>query len=135
MQLASISQDGPWICSVWQASDDEMNVYFFSATNRKHSKDIEKDGRVAGALAKPHTLSDKPRAVQFSGIAERLTNEADIAKARSLYEGRIFDATTIDKLIANQDMPHVFYKITPNKFVLFDAKNFPEDSRREYIPG
>lgn len=135
MQLATISETGPWTCSVWQAFDDDLNIYFFSATNRQHSQEIEKDGRVAGALAKPHTVSDAPRAVQFSGTAERLTNEADIEKARSVYEGRIFDKATIDALIANEERPHVFYKITPNKFVLFDTVNFPENSRREYIPG
>jgi uncharacterized protein YhbP (UPF0306 family) len=135
MQLATIGEFGPWICSVWQAFDDDLNIYFFSATTRQHSQEIEKDGRVAGALAKPHTVSDTPRAVQFSGKATRLTDEAEIAKARSVYEGRIFNAETIDKLMANEERPHVFYKITPNKFVLFDVENFPENSRQEYTPN
>ncbi|MHB1864808.1 MAG: pyridoxamine 5'-phosphate oxidase family protein [Candidatus Saccharimonadales bacterium] len=135
MQLATISEDGPWICSVWQAFDNDLNIYFFSATNRKHSLDIEKDSRVAGALAKPHDINDAPRAVQFSGIAKRLINAEDIAKARSVFEGRIFNSETIDKLMANSERPHVFYKIVPNKFVLFDVKNYPENSRREYNPA
>jgi len=131
MQLATIGQTGPWVCSVWQAFDEDLNIYFFSATNRQHSMEIEKDNRVAGALAKPHTVSDTPRAVQFSGTAQKLTDPADIAKARSVYEGRIFDAETINKLMENNERPHVFYKITPTKLVLFDVENYPENSRRE----
>jgi uncharacterized protein YhbP (UPF0306 family) len=134
MQLATVGRDGPWACSVWQAFDDELNIYFFSATTRQHSQEIEKDGRVAGSIAKPHEVSDKPRAIQFSGTATKLNDPADVAKARSVYEGRIFDAETIDKLMANPDRPHMFYKITPKKFVLFDTVNFPDNSRQEYIP-
>lgn len=135
MQLATMSENGPWVCSVWQAFDRDLSIYFFSATTRQHSQEIEKDNRVAGALAKPHSISDQPRAVQFSGTAERLTDPADIARARSTYEGRIFDVATIDKLMSHPDRPHVFYKITPKRFVLFDAVNFPENSRQEYIPS
>ncbi len=135
MQLATLSADGaPWVCSVWFAFDDDLNIYFFSATNRQHSQEIEKDSRVAGAMAKPHTVADTPRAIQFKGKAVKLTNEDDIAHARSVYEGRIFDAKNIDELMVNSERPHVFYKITPSKFVMFDAVNFPDNSRREYIP-
>lgn len=131
MQLATISESGPWICTVWQAFDENLNVYFFSATSRQHSKDIEKDNRVACTLSKPHSISDKPRAVQFSGTAQLLTIDKDIKKARSVYEDRIFNGEVINSLINNPDRPHAFYKITPNKFVLFDTVNYPDNSRQE----
>lgn len=133
MQLATISESGPWICTVWQAYDEDLNIYFFSGLNRKHSKEIEKDNRVAGALSKSHTPNDKPRAIQFSGTAQALTDEEDIKKARSVYEGRIFDAETIDSFMSNTNQPHVFYKISPSKFVLFDVINYPNSPRQELV--
>lgn len=132
MQLATVSQGNPWVCSVWQASDDDLNIYFFSSVTRRHSQEIENDNRAAGALALPHTPKDPPRGLQFEGTVVKLTGEADIAKARSVYQGRIFDAATIDQFMANKERPHRFYKIVPKKFVLFDVVNFPDDSRKEY---
>lgn len=132
MQLATVSEGSPWVCSVWFGFDDNLNIYFFSAINRRHSLEIEEDGRVAGAIALPQTPQDQPRGLQFEGKAEKLTNETDIAHARQTYESRIFDAETIDKFMVDQERPHSFYKITPSKFVLFDVVNFPDNSRQEY---
>lgn len=133
MQLATVGENGPWACNVWQAFDDDLNIYFFSSTTRRHSQDIEKDNRVAGVIAKPHELSDKPRAIQFSGVARKLTKSDDIVKARSVYEERIFDATAIDKFMADPDQPHMFYRITPNKLLLLDTVNFPDNPRQLLI--
>lgn len=134
MQLATIGKNGPWVCSVWQATDEDMNIYFLSATNRQHSLDIENNPHVAGALAGPHEVGGPGRAVQFSGIAKRLTNADEIAEAREEYEGRIFDAKKIDSLMKDKHRPHAFYKITPNKFVLFDTEHFPENPLQQYLP-
>ena len=131
MQLATVSEGNPWVCSVWFGFDDDLNIYFFSAINRRHSLEIEKDNRVAGAMALPQAPQDQPRGLQFERKAEKLTDEAAITHARSTYKGRIFDAETIDKFMAHQERPHSFYKITPSKFVLFDTVNFPENSRQE----
>lgn len=132
MQLATVSRGQPWVCSVWFGFDDDFNIYFFSATNRRHSEEIAKDNRVAGAIVMPHSPSDPDvQAIQFEGRAGKLVEEADVAKAHSVYEGRIFNRQTIDKLMANPQKPHAFYKITPTKFVLFDTKNFPDNSRQE----
>lgn len=133
MQLATLGGDGaPWICSVWFGFDDDLTIYFFSATNRQHSVEIERDSRVAVAMALPHTPQDPPRGLQFKGAATRLTEEADVAKARSVYQGRIFDGATVDTLMVHPERPHAFYKVVPSLFVLFDAVNFPDNSRQEY---
>lgn len=134
MQLATVGENGPWICSVWQAIDEHMNIYFLSATNRQHSLDIALNPHVAGALAKPHEVGDPARAIQFRGTANLLTGVDEIALARSVYEGRTFDAAQIETFMSDAERPHAFYKITPTKFVLFDTENFPENSRQEYIP-
>jgi len=131
MQVATVADGDPWICSVWQASDQSLNVYFFSSITRRHSQEIERDGRVACALALPQTPEDKPRGLQFEGVAERIIDSAEIKKAKSLYVDRVFDAETIEKFMNHRERPHHFYKVTPKKFVLFDVVNFSEDPRQE----
>lgn len=134
MQIATVSDGNPWVSSVWQATDDDLNIYFFSADNRRHSREIEEDNRVAGALALPHEPSDAPRGIQFEGVVVKLEDSEEVAKARNLYEGRIFDAETIDMFMNHTEKQHFFYKIIPSLIVLFDVENFPDDSRQEYIP-
>ena len=135
LQLATAADNQPWLCNVWFAVDESLNVYWFSANNRRHSLEIAKNPKVAGAVCDPQGPDDTPAAVQFQGIAVELTDNDDILKARSVYEGRVFDAATVDKLIANPEKPHRFYKVTPELFVLFDAVNFPEVSRQEWRPN
>ncbi len=132
MQLATVGEDSqPWVCSVWQAMDEQMNIYFISSVTRRHSKEIERNNNVAGALAKQHTPGGAAQGIQFEGSVEVLEDEGDIIHARSVFEGRIFDKETIDNFIEHPEKPHKFYKITPKKIVLFDTVNFPEDSRQE----
>ena len=132
MQLATSIDDQPWICNVWFAADDDMNIYWFSSTTRRHSKEVLKNNKVAAAMVMAQTPADTPRGLQLQGLAEELSDKEDIEKAISVYKDRIFDMETINELMEDDARPHKFYKIKPTQFVLFDMVNFPENSRREY---
>lgn len=130
MQLATSVNNQPWICSVWFATDENMNIYWLSSTTRRHSKEVLKNNKVAGAITLPQTPNDPPRGLQFQGIAKLLTEQKDIDKAMSVYAGRIFKKEDIIEFMENKEKPHRFYRIKPTQFVLFDAVNFPENSRQ-----
>lgn len=132
MQVATSIDNQPWVCSVWFATDEDLNIYYFSSITRRHSKEVMENGKVAGAIALPQTPDDPPRGLQFQGVCEMLTEQADIDKAVSVYSGRIFSKEKIKELMVHKDKPHKFYRIKPAKFVLFDAVNFPDNSRQEY---
>jgi len=132
MQFATSVDNQPWVCSVWFASDEKLNIYWFSATTRRHSKEVMKNNKVAGAIALPQTPEDSPRGLQFQGSAEMLTNQNDIDEAISLYSRRIFSKETINELMKDKEKPHKFYKIKPTQFVLFDAIHFGDNWRQEY---
>lgn len=133
MQLATVREGQPWVCNVWFAYDDDMSLYWFSSVNRRHSEEVVDNQLVAGAVALPLSPTDVPRGVQFSGRAERLADDADIAKARSVYEHRIFPPAKVDEQMARVDHPHSFYRIRPTEFVLFDALNFPDNPRQQWL--
>lgn len=133
MQLATSIDNQPWVCSVWFGFDDELNLYWFSSTTRRHSKEVAINQKVAGAIVVPHTPEDKPRGIQFQGIAEPLVKQNDIDKAISVYVDRIFSRDTITKLMDSKERPHRFYKIKVSLYVLFDVLNFPDNSRQELV--
>ena len=133
MQLATVSNGKPWVCNVWFAADKNFNIYWFSATNRRHSIEVAKDNHVAAAICLPQTSKDKPRGIQLEGTAELVTKPTEVAIATKLFVGRKFNLSQIKQFMALVDRPHRFYKIEPNSIVLFDAVNFPENSRQELI--
>lgn len=131
MQLATSVNDQPWVCNVWFAADSDLNIYWFSATSRRHSKEVEKNNKVAAAIVLPHTPADPPRGLQLQGIAEIVSSPKDVSQAILLFTKRIFSKRQIADFMALKDKPHRFYKIKPTQFVLFDVVNFPENSRQE----
>jgi len=131
MQLATSVGNQPWVCSVWFAADADLNVYYFSAITRRHSEEVVKNNKVAGAIVLPQSPKDPPRGLYFQGAAEILNNQEDIDGAISVYADRIFPKEKIKEFMNNKDKPHKFYKIKPTSFVLFDAVNFPNNPRQE----
>jgi uncharacterized protein YhbP (UPF0306 family) len=130
MQLATSVNAQPWVCNVWFAADEELNIYWLSIKDRRHSKEVLQNNKVAGTVALPiFKPVDKPRCVQFQGVASVLTDQKDIDKAISVYADRIFTREKIKEFFATK--PYAFYKIKPSLFVLFDSVNFPDDPRKE----
>lgn len=134
MQVATTVKDKPWVCSVWFGYDSELNIYWFSSPERRHSREVMQNQQVAAAIALPQTPQDPPRGLQLEGTVELVTDEHDVNKALSVYAERIFSHEQIAQFRKSETHPHRFYKITPKLFVLFDAVNFPDNSRQEYIP-
>ena len=132
MQLATCSNDQPWVCNIWFAADEDLNIYWFSAETWRHSKEVLQNPKVAAAIVLPQTPKDKPRGIQLQGMAEVLVKQEGIDKAISVYQDRIFPKKLIDELMEDEETPHKFYKIKPSQIVLFDAVNFGETWRQEY---
>lgn len=132
MQLSTSIDNQPWVCSVWFAADEELNIYWFSSTTRRHSGEVMKNNKVAAAIVLPQTPEDPPRGLQLQGEAKMLAKKADIDKAISVYVDRIFPIEKIEEFMNHKEKPHRFYRIKPTQFVLFDVVNFPDNSRQEF---
>ena len=132
MQLSTAIDNQPWVSSVWFATDEDMNIYWISSINRRHSKEVLENKKVGAVMVLPQTPDDAPRGLQLQGLAELLTNQEDIDNAISVYAGRIFSKEKIKEFMEDEENPHRFYRIKPTQFVLFDAVNFPDNSRQEY---
>lgn len=131
MQMATAVNNQPWVCSVWFAADSDLNIYYFSSATRRHSEEVLKNNKVAGAVVLPQNPNDPPRGLYFQGKAEVLQKQEDIDKAISVYADRIFSREKIKEFMEHKERPHKFYRIRPSKFVLFDVVNFPNNPRQE----
>jgi len=131
MQLSTADNNQPWTCSIWFAADNDLNIYWFSSTKRRHSNEVMKNPKVSAAIVLPHTPQDKPRGLQLQGTAWQVKSKKEIAKASLLFISRIFTKKQIIDFMKLRDHPHSFYKIKPTLFVLFDLVNFPKNPRQE----
>ncbi|MDE1825373.1 MAG: pyridoxamine 5'-phosphate oxidase family protein [Candidatus Micrarchaeota archaeon] len=135
MHLATSVNDRPWLCHVWFAYDKDLSLYFISRDSRRHSKEILAQSRVAGGMVN-HPLKgfgQKVRGLSFEGWAEELCGEKEISAAFGVYSKRWLKAKDhyrIKELVSGESHGRIF-RILPERYVLFDEINFPEQPRQE----
>ncbi|MCC7304110.1 pyridoxamine 5'-phosphate oxidase family protein [bacterium] len=121
MSLATVMNNRPWVCELHYVYDDELNIYFRSTSARRHSQEIAQNNFVAGSIVAQHGLQDKARGIYFEGIAEQLLNVYEDNIAYKKYCERFgTNRAILDD--ANKLDGHKFYKITVNKFYIFDGR-------------
>ena len=131
MQIATAKDNQPWVCNVYFAFDNELNLYWISTPQRRHSQEIEVNGKVAGTIVLPHTPGDKVRGIQFEGVGKSATGDT-MQKAMDTYASRMgMPEARKQKILEGKDA-HIPYIIKPTLYVLFDEVNFPENPRQEY---
>ena len=133
MQLATSFNDKPWICNVHFCTDNDLNFYWISTPMRRHSKEIDQNPHVAVSIKIHEDTLDEQYVIGLSveGKAELLT-EKDAKKIAAFYKNKLGKAQSLlDDIFAGRN-PHKFYRLKPEKFVLFDTKNFHDNPRQEY---
>lgn len=131
MQLATATLEGaPWVCNVWFVADKNLNLYWISATTRRHSLELQANPQVAASVCLVRDPSESNRgALQIEGTAAQVVSPLEVAKALKLYVAKgIFTGVQVKKSMADINAPHRFYKLTPTKIILFDGK------KQEYTP-
>jgi uncharacterized protein YhbP (UPF0306 family) len=134
MSLATCLHNKPWVCEVHYVYDNDLNLYFLSKLSRRHSQEISKNPNVAGDIVKQHATNEKPRGIYFEGTAELMKNVDQNSLVYKLYDERFGISPSILNEIKHSESGHKFYKIIPESFVLFDAVNFPDNPRQEWVP-
>ena len=125
MSLAVCDENGPWVADVVFIYDDDLNIYWMSDKNARHSQAIKKDNKVAGSI----TYSTKSKVpnfgIQFEGAAEQLEGIQFMLLIKHLAK-RSYPAPDISQATKLMD-GDVWYKLTPKKIGLIDEENFGYD--------
>ncbi|MGH7203754.1 MAG: pyridoxamine 5'-phosphate oxidase family protein [Candidatus Levyibacteriota bacterium] len=133
MQLATTSDNKPWVCNVHFYADENFNIYWISTPTRRHSLDIEKNPHVAITIKVHEDKPDEQYVIGLSaeGTAERIVDQ-EVKNVINHYQEKLGKDKKLMSDILTGKNPHRFYRLKPTSFVLFDSKNFPENPRQEY---
>lgn len=129
MSLATSMGAQPWVCEVHFVYDNDLNFYFRSKPDRRHSIEIKSNPNVAGNIVSQHQIGEKPRGVYFEGVAERLTDVNENHPAYTFYCERFGTGPEILEE-SKTETGHAFYKITVKDFYLFDSRE--SDPSKKY---
>lgn len=129
MQVATANRRQPWVCTVYYVEDDELNLYWLSLPERRHSQEIEKNSKAAVAVP---IKFDKPVVgLQAQGVAEvvadhKLIEQVMVRYVKRYNTGRDF----YDNFMAGKNQ-HKMYKFVPDAYYLFDEVTFGDGVKRE----
>jgi uncharacterized protein YhbP (UPF0306 family) len=132
LSLATCVDNKPWVCEVHFSYDDELNLYFRSKRDRRHSQEIAQNPNVAGNIVAQHSLSDKPRGIYFEGKAEALQDVDENHSAYQSYAERLKAGPEIIE-DARAEAGHSFYKITVSDWYVFDSRE-SNPSQKYHLP-
>lgn len=128
MQLATARNGQPWICNVHFYADDDLNLYWLSNVNTRHSQDIAANPRTAVAMA-VHT--EMPLVgVQLEGDAKQCDPAVHEAALRA-YAKRHDREEWVQNIIDGKGDIKA-YVFTPRLLSVFDFKTFPKDPKQEW---
>ena len=123
MQLATQGDGRLWVCNVYFATDDQFNIYWTSARNRRHSKEIEANPYCAATIVND---PKKKQAVQVSGKAYRVSL-ADSPDAHQIYGKKLGQKNSrLKDVQGNTPESRAYWVLKPDFIELWDEVNFPE---------
>lgn len=132
MQLATVSNGKPWICTVYFVFDDEFNLYWTSGRSRQHSLEILKDPKTAVTIVRDN---ERKQALQISGNAYEVV-DGDLERVHNLYQAR-YGAKDYDleEMKKHDPESHSYWVFKPTTISLWDEVNFSDKPKQKYIVG
>jgi len=120
MSLATSANNKPWVCEVHFVYDQDLNLYFRSLADRRHSQELAANPSVSGNIVVQHGPTDKPRGVYFEGQAEQLAVNDASDPVYNLFQARFgMEPEIIDDA---KNGGHQFYKIAVSAYYVFDSR-------------
>lgn len=131
IQLATTSNNQPWLCNLHFIADEQSNVYWISKSSRRHSQEIVDNPNVAIAIA---IQTEKPLVgLQAEGVAEQIAEPTKVRTIMDAYmERHGTDASFVDSIVAGTN-EHKLYVFHPKRFSLFDQVNFPDQPQQMWL--
>lgn len=124
----------PCSSSAYYSFDDDLNLYFWTDPNAKHSKNIEKNSNVAVNIFDSHQAwGSLLKGVQMRGVA-RVVTKKELLIGGALYLKRFPNVSQYVKKILDfhsKKFQSKMYKIEPTWIKLFDEELFGKEGWRE----
>lgn len=120
MSLATQDDSGLWVADVVYIYDEDLNIYWMSDPEVRHSEAILKNSQVAGSITITNHGEKPELGIQFSGTAEKIDGaQFNLAKKHFLKRGKREPLESEDVLEGDS-----WYLLKPKKIDLIDTGNF-----------
>ena len=124
MSLATTDDGGVWVADVIYVHDDELNIYWMSDPDVRHSKAIIGTKKVAGTIT-VNLPKESNFGIQFEGLAEKIEGERyDLAKKHYAKRKKSEPQESDDVLQGDS-----WYILKPKKIQLICEKLFGFDKK------
>lgn len=126
----------PWIANVYYSFDDDLTLYFLSSPETLHCKQIEKNNKIAAAIAdsrqKPAELK---KGLQIYGVVQQISGARKIQHALRSWKDalNVVDSQLTYKNMLKKVIKGRMYKITPKKIKFFNQELFPVEDGKEPV--
>lgn len=118
MQLATVRGGKPWVATVYFVVDNDLNVYWLSWPERRHSQELAANPDVAAAIV---IKADQPViGVQLAGRAAEVTDPALVRKMAEKYVTKYGQGERFYEAFAGGTNRHNMYRLCPTSIALFD---------------
>lgn len=125
MSLATQDDGGLWVADVIYIYDDNLNIYWMSDPDVRHSKAVLSNKQVAGTITTSNKSKELNLGIQFSGNAEKIEGSRyDLAVKHRTKRGHPIPKE--DEDVLQEDS---WYILRPNKIDLVDEQNFGYDKK------
>ena len=128
MQLATIKNGKPWVCTVYFVFDDRLNFYWLSLPSSRHSEEAKADPNTAVAIAVKQ--SQPVIGVQAQGKAKVVTESKTVAMVMAMYVEKYGNGKDFLNNFKDGVNKHSMYIFTPIELVLVDEVNFSNNPRQ-----
>ena len=119
MSLGTIDDGGVWVCDVIFIFDDQLNIFWMSDPNTRHSKAILLNKKVAGTIT-VNLPGEYNLGIQFEGRAEKIEGARfDLAK-KHYAKRRKSEPKEVDDVLDGDS----WYRLIPAKIELIHEKLF-----------
>ena len=120
MSLATWDESGLWVADLIFVYDDNLNLYWMSDPDCRHSKAILKHPAVAGSITVSTAKKEPNFGIQFEGHAKKIPGARyDLAVKHFAKRGHPAPLETDDVLQGDS-----WYQLTPTKIRLIDEEHF-----------
>lgn len=122
MSLSTIDGQGPWAADVIFVFDEELNLYWISDPDARHSRAVRENHKAAAAITFSIRSKEPNLGLQMEGMAEQLEGVQFELLIKHLAK-RGYKMPKLDqaKKLLDGD---VWYRLKPTRMFLIDEENF-----------
>ena len=123
ISLGTVDDGGVWVADLVYIFDDELNIYWMSSPDFRHSKALLENKMVGGSITVSNYSKEDNFGIQVEGVAKKIDGDRyDLTLKHLSKRGHSIPKEDDDVLNG-----YSWYVLTPTKIDLIDEKNLNFD--------